>query len=72
MALTAAELEANLEALDRVIGRGELSVTFADRTVMYRSISELKKARDIIASDLARLAGRSRQSLGVATKGFSC
>ncbi len=71
MALTLAQLQANRDAIDSAIGRGELSVTFSDRTVMYRSISDLQRARAIIDSDINKLAGRSKQSLGVGSKGLS-
>jgi len=71
MALTLAQLQTNRDAIDSAIGRGELSVTFADRTVMYRSISDLKRARDIIDGDISKLSGRSKQSLGVGSKGLS-
>jgi len=71
MALTLAQLQANRDAIDGAIGRGELSVTFADRTVMYRSVGELKRARDIIDADISKIAGRSRQSLAVGSKGLS-
>lgn len=71
MALALEQLQANRDLLDAAIGTGEMSVTYADRTVTYRSISELKRARDIIDSDISRLAGRSRQSVAVASKGLS-
>jgi len=70
MALTLAQLQVNRDAIDSAIGRGELSVTFADRTVMYRSVLELRRARDIIDGDIAKLAGRAKQSLAVGSKGF--
>lgn len=57
----------DLEAIDRAIATGELSVEYADRRVTYRSIEELKKARDII---LNKLNGRPRQTLGVTDKGL--
>lgn len=71
MALTLAQLQANRDAIDTTIARGELSVTFADRTVMYRSVLDLKRARDIIDGDIAALAGKSRQTLVVASKGYA-
>jgi hypothetical protein len=40
-------------AIERAIATGELTVRFADRTVTYRSMSELLKAREIINADLA-------------------
>lgn len=71
MALTLSQLQSNRDAIDSAIGKGELSVTFSDRTATYRSIGELKRARDIIDGDISKLAGRSKQSLGVASKGLA-
>lgn len=71
MALTLEQLQAKRDALTEAIGQGVLSVTFSDRTTMYRSVDDLRKARAIIDSDIAALAGRSRQSLVVASKGFA-
>lgn len=58
---------ADLEAVQRAIAKGEKTVQFSDRATTYRSMEELMKAEAHIA---AQLSGRSRQSLGVATKGF--
>jgi hypothetical protein len=63
MALTADDLV----VIDRAIAMGEQTVVFADRSVTYRSISDLLKARAII---VAALAGRNRQTLGYSDKGF--
>lgn len=57
----------DLAAIDSAIATGELRVSYADRTVEYRSIEELKKARDII---LSQLAGRPKQYRVVTEKGF--
>lgn len=38
---------------------------------MERSISEKKKAMDLIDAEISKLAGRSKQSLGVASKGLA-
>jgi hypothetical protein len=48
MAFTAVDLA----AIDAVIAKGELSVQFADRTVTYRSIDQLLKARAVIAAQV--------------------
>jgi chromosome segregation and condensation protein ScpB len=39
-------------AIERAIATGELTVRFADRTVTYRSMSELLKALETINADL--------------------
>jgi hypothetical protein len=44
---------ANLDAIDAAIASGELTVSFNGRTVTYRSVGELLKARQTIASALA-------------------
>jgi hypothetical protein len=51
----------HLEAIERAIARGEKTVRYSDRTVEYRSIDELLKARDEIRTSLTNAAGsRSR------------
>lgn len=39
--------QANLDALEQAIVSGVLSVAYKDRTVTYRSMSELIRARDL-------------------------
>ena len=58
---------ADLTAIQTAIAKGEQTVQFADRTVTYRSISELLEAEKRISGSLA---SRPRQSLGYAEKGF--
>lgn len=43
----------HLEAVEAAIARGEKVVRYADRTVEYRTVDELLKARDEIRSSLA-------------------
>ncbi|MCX9150577.1 phage head-tail joining protein [Pseudomonas sp. TB1-B1] len=51
----------HLEAIERAIARGEKTVRYSDRTVEYRSIDELLKARDEIRTSLSQAVGpRSR------------
>lgn len=57
----------DLDRINAAIATGELRVRYADREVEYRSIDELKKARDII---LGALNGRARQHRLYADKGF--
>ncbi|MFJ3259854.1 phage head-tail joining protein [Pseudomonas sp. NPDC086581] len=49
--------QSDLDAVDRAIATGERTVRFSsptgDRTVEYRSINELKTARDLIKAELA-------------------
>lgn len=45
--------EADAQRLRDAIARGEMSVTFADRTVSYRSVGELIKALDVVERALA-------------------
>lgn len=64
--------QSDLDAIRAAIAKGERMVTFADRSVTYRSIDELFQAEARIASALATAAspGRPKQSFGVGTKGF--
>ena len=51
----------HLDAVESAIARGEKTVRYADRTVEYRTVDELLKAREEIRSSLASAAGpRSR------------
>ena len=51
----------HLDAVEAAIARGEKTVRYADRTVEYRTVDELLKARDQIRTSLVASAGpRSR------------
>ena len=50
--------QAHLAAVEGAIGRGERIVRYSDRTVEYRTVDELIKARDLIRTELAHAAGR--------------
>ncbi|PVZ43941.1 phage head-tail joining protein [Pseudomonas sp. CC120222-01a] len=53
--------KAHLDAVERAIARGEKIVRYSDRTVEYRTVDELIKARDLIRAELTNAAGpRSR------------
>ena len=64
--------DANLLAIRTAIARGERSVTFADRSVTYRSMDELMAAEARIARalDTADVDRRSKQSYCVGSKGL--
>lgn len=49
---------ADLEALDKAIAGSTLEVRFADRSVKYRSMTELLQARQHVAAQIAVAAGR--------------
>ena len=42
----------DLDALDAAIASGEREVSYDNKRVIFRSISELKQARAIVASDV--------------------
>lgn len=42
----------DLDAINAAIASGELKVQFSDRLVEYRSIADLKAARNLIIGDL--------------------
>lgn len=48
---------ADLDAIDRAIASGELTVTVEGKSVTYRSLSDLQRARELIQSSLAASAG---------------
>lgn len=45
--------QTDLDAIDRAIASGELTVRLGDRWVTYQSFDDLAKRRDFIASALA-------------------
>lgn len=45
--------QADLDALDRMIVSGVLSMTYDGKRVEYRSMSDLRAARAMVASELA-------------------
>lgn len=54
----------DLTAIETAIKSGTLRVKYADREVMYRSLDELVRIRDMIKDDLGQLGdnhGRSRR-----------
>jgi len=64
--------QADIDRLDACIVRGELTVEFNGRRISYRSISELKSARQHAAEILAAQAAPSTQpTTGAFTVGFS-
>ena len=59
--------QTDLVRIQTAIARGELMVSFSDRTITYRSIDDLLKAEARIATALT--APRARQTILVGTKG---
>lgn len=52
----------DLDAINAAIASGELTVSHNGRTVTYRSMADLLKARDLIVNELAAQAGSRRGS----------
>ena len=63
---------ADLDSLQRALATGERRVSFADKTVEYRSVAELKAAIRTVAAALSRDAGDppARQIRVTTNKGF--
>jgi hypothetical protein len=55
--------QTDADNLKAAIAKGERSVTFADRTVVYRSVAEMREALGMIEAELSR-ATRPKQFLG--------
>lgn len=51
----------DIDKIDRAIAKGESVVRFADRTVEYRSVDELIKAKNAMQAELSK-AMNSRRS----------
>ena len=69
--------EAQLQALETALAKGEHRVTFGDKTVEYRSVEELKEAIRAVERGLAEQAAQTglipppaRQIRLTTTKGF--
>jgi hypothetical protein len=70
VAYTEAQLTTYITQLESALARGEQSVSFSDRSATYRSVEEITQAIAYFEQKLRDLTGRSKQSLGVASKGF--
>ena len=53
MAFTASDLT----AIERAIASGELVVQYADKRIEYRSVAQLRQAREMIRGELAAASG---------------
>ena len=58
------------DALKTAIVKGEKSVTYADRSVTYRSLDEMISALALIEAELAQSSDRPRQWFGYGRKGL--
>jgi hypothetical protein len=73
---TANDLTATILALELALARGEHIVAFADRSVTYSSAAEIRDRISYFSDRLSQLqltqgtATRSKQTFGVASKGF--
>ena len=54
--------QADLDAVDAAIASGELSVAYADKRVLFRSMEELVQARGLIAGALNAVSTTARPS----------
>ncbi len=70
MALTEAEIDAKITALQIELARPQRSITFADRGTILKSNEELLQALAYYESLKASLVERPRQFLGYSKKGF--
>lgn len=58
----------DLDAIDDAISKGAKSVSYGDRTVVYRSMAEMKEARNMIVK---KLKGKKRRMyVAYASKGL--
>jgi hypothetical protein len=71
MALTVDQIRTSLDALYAALGSGQLSVTYYNRSVTFRSIDDLLLAIAKFEALLAAALSRPKQYLGYSRKGFS-
>jgi hypothetical protein len=45
--------QADVDALNKAIASGELTVRFGDTSVTYRSLDELLRARDVVSREVS-------------------
>jgi hypothetical protein len=51
----------NLAAIEKAIAEGTLEVSYGDKRVKYRSLSEMLQIRDLIRNELGLTASRVRK-----------
>lgn len=56
--------QSDLDAVERAIASGELTIISNGRTVTYRSMSDLLRARDTIRADLQKAAAPRAPTFG--------
>lgn len=61
--------QTDIDAIEAAIASGTLSITNGDKTITYRSISEMLKARDSMKAAISGAAGRSMTTLAQFSKG---
>lgn len=59
-----------LSELEKAIASGCLEVKYSDKSIRYRSIDEMLKARDIMRRELG-LSGKTTRVLAKHSKGFT-
>ena len=63
--------EAQLQALETALAKGERRVSFGDKTVEYRTVAELQAAIRTVEAEIARGSGTPKRQIRVTTgKGF--
>lgn len=63
--------QADLEALQAALAKGEKRVSFGDKTVEYRSVAELQAAIRSVEAEIARGQNTPKRQIRVTTaKGF--
>lgn len=53
------ELENQLEALSSAIYSGEMTIKHRDRTVIYRSLDEMRRIKSDLETDIAELKNKN-------------
>ena len=68
--MTEADIDAAISALQTALSKGERSVQFADRSVIYKSTEEVLDALRYFEGLKGSAVERPRQFLGHSKKGF--
>lgn len=62
--------QSDLDAIEEAIASGALKVKYADKEVVYRSLDEMRKIRDMIRVALGRTDGSSSSYNPAYSKGL--
>ena len=70
MAQSVSYTQENLDAINDAIAKGVRSVKYTDKEIVYRSLDEMLKIRDLICKALGLVTGRGSRRVASTSKGL--